>query len=65
MKLLVRIGLIVIALLVVALVVIGIRLDSIIKSAVETFGPRITRTTVKLDGVLLSVLSGTYGSVGW
>jgi uncharacterized protein involved in outer membrane biogenesis len=58
MKILFRVGLIVIVLLVIVIVIIGSRLDSMIKSAVENIGPRITQTAVKLDGVSVSFLSG-------
>lgn len=56
---------IVIALVVVViLVVLGISLflDSIIKKGVETAGPMLTKVDVKLDGVSLSLLSGS-GSI--
>lgn len=58
-KLLIRllIGLIV----VIVLVVIGVALflDTAIKKGVETVGPQITKVDVKLDGVNLSLLSGS------
>jgi len=61
-KLLIR-GLIVVAILVVvAIVAIGLFLDGAIKKGVETIGPKITKVDVKLDGVSLSILSGS-GSV--
>lgn len=34
-------------------------LDSIVKKGVETVGPQITKTEMKLDGVSLSILSGS------
>lgn len=53
----VLIGLVV---LVVALVIIvALSIDGIIKNGVETFGPRFTKVTVKLDKVNLSLFSGS------
>jgi len=46
--------------LVVALVVaVSLFLDSGLKRGVETFGPRLTKTSVKLDDVSISLLSGS------
>jgi uncharacterized protein involved in outer membrane biogenesis len=58
MKILFKIGLIVIVILVIVIAVVRSRLDSMIKSAVENIGPRVTQTAVKLDGVNVSFLSG-------
>ena len=58
MKTLLKIGAIVVLLIVVALVVISSSLSSIIKAGVETVGPKITGTTMKLDGMDLSLFSG-------
>src|SRR6516164_8099783 len=47
---------------VVAIVIIGgvaLFLDSGIKRSVETLGPQLTKVDVKLDGVSVSLLSGT------
>ncbi len=44
---------------VVALFVVGSNLDGIVKQAVETAGPKITQTSVTLDGVGLSPRSGS------
>lgn len=49
-------GIIVIA--VVAVIVVFTQIDSIIKAAVETIGPKMTQTTVTLDKVELSTSSG-------
>jgi uncharacterized protein involved in outer membrane biogenesis len=46
-------------LLVVAVVGIGLSLDKVIKKAVETAGPAITKVDVKLDKVDLSLFSGS------
>jgi len=58
-KLLIRllIGLVVVVIIVV--VAIGLFLDSAIKKGVETVGPKVTKVDVKLDGVSLSLLSGS------
>ena len=40
-------------------VVIGINLDKIVKTAVETVAPKIAQTTVTLDSVSLSLLTGS------
>ena len=58
-KWLVRIGIAVVALLIVAVVALGLFLDSAVKKGVETFGPELTKVSIKLDGVSLSVLSGS------
>src|SRR5437879_8966627 len=58
MKTLLKIGVIVVLLIVVALVVISSSLSSIIKAGVETVGPKVTGTTMKLDGMDLSLFSG-------
>lgn len=61
-KLLIRIVLVLLVLLVAAAVIVGLTLDSAVKKGVETYGPEFTKVTVKLDGVNLSVLSGS-GSI--
>ena len=55
---LIRLLILVAFLIIVVLVVAGLYLDSIIKTGVETIGPKITGTTVSLDDVDISVLSG-------
>jgi hypothetical protein len=45
--------------LIVLVVVFTLSLDTVIKKGVETVGPQITKTEVKLDGVKISVLSGS------
>lgn len=44
---------------VVLVVVLALRLDSLIKKGVETVGPQITKTEMKLEGVNLSIFSGS------
>lgn len=56
-------GLIVVVVLIgVAIFAVGMFLDSAIKKGVETIGPQLTKVDIKLDGVSLSILSGS-GSV--
>jgi hypothetical protein len=45
--------------LIVLVVVFTLSLDTVIKKGVETVGPQITKTEVKLDGVKISILSGS------
>lgn len=44
---------------VVAVLAVGIFLDSAVKKGVETVGPQLTKVSVKLDSVGLSLLSGS------
>lgn len=46
-------------LVIIALVVVSVFLDRIVKAGVESVAPGITQTTVTLDGVSLSPLSGS------
>lgn len=50
------IGLVV--LLVIALVVVAFSINGIIKTGVETVGPKVTKVSIKLDGVSVMPLSG-------
>lgn len=52
----IAIGLVVV--LVIALVVIGFSIGGIIKKGVETVGPKVTKVSIKLDGVGVMPLSG-------
>ena len=58
-KLVIRLVLVVIVLLIVAAILGAIFLDSIVKRGVETVGPQITKTELKLAGVSLSIFSGS------
>ncbi|HEY5915545.1 MAG TPA: AsmA family protein [Verrucomicrobiae bacterium] len=58
-KWLIRIVVLVVVLVVLAVVAVGLFLDSGIKKGVETVGPMLTKVSVKLDGVSLSLLSGS------
>jgi hypothetical protein len=58
-KWLVRIVVAVVLLLVVVVVALGLFLDQAVKKGVETVGPQLTKVSIKLDSVGLSVLSGS------
>lgn len=58
MKTLLKIGLIIVALFMIAVAVVISNFDAMIKAGVETVGPEITGTSVKLEGVDLSLLAG-------
>jgi hypothetical protein len=47
------------AVVIIALIVVGVCLNHIVKAGVETYGPRLTQTTVALDSVDLSLLTGS------
>lgn len=47
------------ALAIIALIVLGVCLNHIVKTAVVTYGPKLTGTTVSLDSVNLSLLTGS------
>jgi uncharacterized protein involved in outer membrane biogenesis len=58
-KLIIRLVIVAVVLLVVAVVLGAIFLDSIVKKGVVTVGPQITKTELKLEGVSISILSGS------
>jgi hypothetical protein len=58
MKTLLKIGAVIILLVVIALAAAVMYLDVLIKAGVERVGPEITGTTVKVESVTLSLLSG-------
>lgn len=58
-KIIVIVLVVVLGLLVVAVVAIGTHLGVIVKAAVESAGPKVTKTTVTVDTVNLSVLAGS------
>ncbi len=49
----------VVVLLVVGIIVLTLSLDSLVKKGVETVGPKITQTEMKLEGANISLLSGS------
>jgi hypothetical protein len=46
-------------LLLIALLLVGLFLDGIVKKGVETVGPELTKVSIKLDGVKISMLGGS------
>ena len=63
-KLLIRIVIVVAIIAVVGIVAIGLSLNGAIKKGVETFGPQVAKVPVTLEGVNLSLLSGSGGIKG-
>ena len=61
-KILIGIVIIGVVLIIGAIVAVSLFLDNALKKGVETLGPQVTRVGVKLDGVNLSLLSGS-GSI--
>ncbi|MSU62220.1 MAG: hypothetical protein EXS31_07470 [Pedosphaera sp.] len=57
-KRLLQILLVLVVLVVAGIIVVALKLDGIIKSGVETVGPKIAKVSIKLDGVSVSALSG-------
>lgn len=57
-KIILRIGLALIILVVLGILAVSLFLDGAVKRGVETFGPKLTQVSVKLDKVSLSILSG-------
>jgi uncharacterized protein involved in outer membrane biogenesis len=58
-KLILRLALAVVILLILGVVAIGFLLDGLLKRGVETVGPTLTKSEVKLDSATISVLSGS------
>ena len=58
-KLLIGLLIALVVVVVIAVVAIGLFLDGAIKKGVETIGPQVTKVDVKLEGVSLSLLSGS------
>jgi hypothetical protein len=63
-KLFLSVVVILVVLIVVAVVVAGSVLGPIVKTGMETFGPKITQVSVKVDKVNLSLLTGSAGIKG-
>jgi len=61
-KLLLRIGIVVAVLVVLAVVAVKLFLDSAVKKGVETIGPELTKVSITLDSIHISVFSGS-GSI--
>lgn len=58
-KWLVRIVVVLVVLLIAGIVAMSLFLDQIVKQGVETVGPELTKVSIKVDSVGLSVLSGS------
>ena len=58
-KLLIRLAIALVVVVILAVVAIGLFLDSAFKKGVEAVGPQIAKVDIKLDGVNLSLLSGS------
>jgi uncharacterized protein involved in outer membrane biogenesis len=58
-KWVIGIAVVLVVLLIGIVVAVSLTLDSAVKKGVETVGPMVTKTSVKLDGVSLSILSGS------
>jgi uncharacterized protein involved in outer membrane biogenesis len=58
-KILLGIGIVALVLIIGAVVVVGLFLDKIVKTSVETVGPKIVQVPIKLDAVHLSILTGS------
>ena len=58
-KILLITGVALLVLIVVAVIVVGLFLGNIVKMGVNTVGPKITRTTLTVDAVNVSMLTGS------
>ena len=63
-KILIGIGITLVLVLIVGVLVVGLFLGNIIKAGMETVGPKITQTTLKVDSVSVSLLGGSAGVNG-
>jgi uncharacterized protein involved in outer membrane biogenesis len=61
-KILIRIVIVLVVLVIAAGIALSMFLDDAVKKGVETVGPQLTKVSIRLDGVNLSVLSGS-GSI--
>jgi hypothetical protein len=58
-KWIIRIAIVLVALVILALVAVGMFLDQAVKKGVETVGPQLTKVSIKLDSVGISILTGS------
>jgi hypothetical protein len=58
-KLVIRSALVLVVLVIALVVILALSLGSVIKKGVETVGPQITKTEMKLAGANISILSGS------
>lgn len=63
-KIIVGILIALVVLLVIAAFIVGAHLGDIVKAGVETVGPKMTQTTLTVDGVNVSLLAGSAGIKG-
>jgi len=63
-KILIRIGLGLLVLVIAGVIVVGLFLGNIIKAGMETVGPKITQTSLKVNSVSVSMLGGSAGVKG-
>ena len=64
-KIILWLGLGLVIILVVGVIVVALSLGKIVKTGIETVGPKITQTSFKVDSVDLSLLSGSAGINGF
>ena len=58
-KLFLSVVIVLVVLIVVAVIVVGFFLGTIVKTGMETVGPKITQVSIKVDAVNLSLLTGS------
>jgi len=58
-KILKRVAIVVVVLVIAVVLAVSLFLDHIVKKGVETVGPELTKVSVKLEGVNLSMFSGS------
>ncbi len=58
-KIIIRLLIALVVVVVVAVIAVGLFLDAGIKRGIETIGPKLTQTSIKLQSVSLSLLSGS------
>jgi hypothetical protein len=63
-KIILGLGLVILVILVAGVLVVGTHLGDIIKAGLETAGPKITQTTLKVDSVSVFLFGGSAGVNG-
>ncbi len=63
-KILIRVSIGLLVLVIIGVIVVGLFLGNIIKAGMETVGPKITQTSLKVDSVSVSLLGGSAGIKG-
>lgn len=64
-KIILILFLVLVVALVAGVVVVGMHLGDIVKAGIETVGPRVTQTSLKVDAVSVSLLGGSAGVKGF